>query len=161
MMKKRILVLGIIFTAVFAVSCEEDDVCVGEGTPNLTVVFRTLQTQENLTDTLFVERVTSEGELIDTLYKWLITDSIKLPLGGLDESVNYFRIKLRPTGQSDILTVNYTPTTSFVSKACGFRLTYDDLDYESTENAIRNLTPSESNVLENEAATNLYIYYNN
>ncbi|SMC44134.1 hypothetical protein SAMN06296427_102246 [Moheibacter sediminis] len=160
-MKKRILVLGIIFTAVFAVSCEEDDVCVGEGTPNLTVVFRTLQTQENLTDTLFVERVTSEGELIDTLYKWLITDSIKLPLGGLDESVNYFRIKLRPTGQSDILTVNYTPTTSFVSKACGFRLTYDDLDYESTENAIRNLTPSESNVLENEAATNLYIYYNN
>lgn len=161
-MKKRILILGAIFAALFVVSCEEDDVCVGEGTPYLTVVFRNLQTQENLSDSLYVDKLNEDMTTVDTpLYIGSYTDSIKLPLGGLNESVNYFRIKLRTTGQADILTVNYTPKTSFVSKACGFRLTYENLEYQSTENDIRNIEPSASNVLENESATNLYIYYNN
>lgn len=160
-MKKRILILGIIFSALFAVSCEEDDVCVGEGTPFLTVVFRNLATQENLTDSLLVVRLDANFENLDTIYNYQLLDSIKLPLGGLDESVSHFRIKRRRTGALDTLTVNYSTKSAYVSKACGFRITYENLDYESTFNHIENITPEESNVLENESATNLYIYYNN
>ncbi len=161
LMKKRILILGIVFTAIFAVSCEEDDVCVGEGTPYLTVVTRNAAEQTNLIDSLLIERIDANNAAIDTLYSWTVTDSIKLPLGGLDESVSYFRIKRRASGIPDILTVNYSPKSSYVSKACGFRITYENLGYETTFNEIQNIVPSESNVLEDESATNLYIYYNN
>lgn len=160
-MKKGLVFLIIFVSVIFANSCEEDDVCVGEGTPYLTVVFRSYLDQENLKDTLFVERVDSESTPIDTLYSRIFTDSIKLPLGGLDESVSYFRIKRRTTGIADVLTVNYETKTAYVSKACGFRLTYDNLNYESSENEIKDLLPGESNTLENESTTNLYIYYNN
>lgn len=157
-MKKRISILGIILTTIFAVSCEEDDVCVGEGTPYLTVVFKNTLDQENLRDTLLIERVDVNQTVLDTVI-WTVTDSIKLPLGGLDETTSHFRIKRRAAGIPDILTVDYDTKSSYVSKACGFRITYENLDYSSTLNDIQNTVPGESNTLENEAATNLYIYY--
>lgn len=162
-MKKRILIIGMIFAALFAVSCEEDDVCVGEGTPYLTVVFKNIIGDVNFTDTIIIQKLLADGQTLDTTFvtQRIFTDSIKLALGGLDESTSFYEIRRRTTGIPDILTVNYSPKTSFVSKACGFRLTYDNLSYESTENTIRNIVPSESNVLENESATNLYIYYIN
>lgn len=141
-----------------AVSCEEDDVCVGEGTPYLTVVFKNTLNQENLRDTLLIERIDVNQTVLDTVV-WTLTDSIKLPLGGLDESTSYFRIKRRAAGIPDILTVDYDTKSNYVSKACGFRITYDNLGYNSTLNDIKNTVPGESNTLENEAATNLYIYY--
>lgn len=159
-MKQRNLIFGLIISMIFAVSCEEDDVCIGEGTPYLTVVFRNIQTQQNSVDTLFVEKLDQNLENPDTLYTWALTDSIKIPLGGLDESVSYFRIKKRASAIPDTLTVRYDTKTSYVSKACGFRITYENLTYEATYNNIQSLLPGESNVLENESATNLYIYYN-
>lgn len=149
------------FAALSAVSCEEDDVCVGEGTPYLTVVFKNTLDNENLTDTIIIQKLLSDGQTVDTTYasSRAFTDSIKLALGGLDETTSYFQIRRKMTGTPDVLTVNYNTKSSYVSKACGFRITYDNLGYQSTENEIQNLVPGESNILENESATNLYIYY--
>lgn len=147
------------FAALSAVSCEEDDVCVGEGTPNLTVVFRNSIDDTKLRDSIFIESLNAENVVLDTVLYWTVTDSIKLPLGGLDETTSYFQIRRKMTGTPDVLTVNYNTKSSYVSKACGFRITYDNLGYQSTENEIQNLVPGESNILENESATNLYIYY--
>lgn len=147
------------FAALSAVSCEEDDVCVGEGTPNLTVVFRNSIDDTKLRDSIFIESLNADNVVLDTVLYWTVTDSIKLPLGGLDETTSYFQIRRKMTGTPDVLTVNYNTKSSYVSKACGFRITYDNLGYQSTENEIQNLVPGESNILENESATNLYIYY--
>lgn len=147
------------FAALSAVSCEEDDVCVGEGTPNLTVVFRNSIDDTKLRDSIFIESLNADNVVLDTVLYWTVTDSIKLPLGGLDETTSYFQIRRKMTGTPDVLTINYNTKSSYVSKACGFRITYDNLGYQSTENEIQNLVPGESNILENESATNLYIYY--
>jgi len=125
------------------------------------VVFKNTLDQENLSDSLWIESVDANQNVLDTVLTWTVTDSIKLPLGGLDETTSHFRIKRRAAGIPDILTVDYDTKSSYVSKACGFRITYDNLDYNSTFNDIKNTVPGESNTLENEAATNLYIYYTN
>lgn len=160
-MKKRILIVCMIFTALFAFSCEEDDVCVGEGTPYLTVVFKNTIGDVNLTDTIIIQKFLADGQTLDTIFGTQVgfTDSIKLALGGLNESTSYYQIRRRTTGIPDILTINYNTKSTYVSKACGFRITYDNLNYSSTEFDIRNLVAGESNTLENESATNLYIYY--
>jgi len=161
-MKKRNIIFGIIVSVIFVVSCEEDDVCVGEGTPYLTVVFRNTLDTENQKDTLTIESdVTADFENPDTLYLKSFTDSIKLPLGGLDETQTFFRIKRRSNAISDVLTVNYTTQTEYVSKACGFRVVYEGLDYTTTFNHIQAIEPGESNELKDETTTNLFIRLSN
>lgn len=147
---------------IFAVSCEEDDVCVGEGTPYLTVVFRNALDTENRSDTLTIESdVTADFANADTIYLKSYTDSIKLPLGGLDETQTFFRIKRRSNSTPDVLTVNYSTQTEYVSKACGFRVTYGNLGYNTTFNYIQAIEPGESNELKDETTTNLYIRLSN
>ncbi len=161
-MKKRYLIFGIIIPIIFAVSCEEDDVCVGEGTPYLTVVFRNTLDTENQMDTLTIEASSTVGfENPDTIYLKVFTDSIKLPLGGLDESQTFFRLRRRSNTDRDILTVNYTTQTEYVSKACGFRVVYEDLGYTTTFNHIQAIEPDESNELKDETTTNLFIRLSN
>lgn len=161
-MKKRFLILGIILCSFWAISCEEDDVCVGEGTPYLTVVFRNYLNNSNLQDSLTIESdLTADFPNPDTIYLKAFTDSIKLPLGGLNDDKTFFRIKRRSSTEQDILTVNFNSKSEFESKACGYRITYDNLNYESTYNRIESLQPGESNVLEDESETNLYIILSN
>jgi hypothetical protein len=161
-MKKGILIFSLALASVFAVSCEEDDVCVGEGTPYLTVVFRNNLNQSNFKDSLTIHAADNINfeNAVQVLPK-TFTDSVKLPLGGLNTNVTYFRIKRRSNTQTDVLTVNYAPKSSYVSKACGFRLTYENLNYQSTGFYIENIIPSPSTILENEANTNLYIALSN
>lgn len=161
-MKKNILLFGLIFASLFAISCEEDDVCVGEGTPFLTVVFRNNLNQTNFKDSLTIHAADNIefNNAIEVLPR-TFTDSVKLPLGGLESNVTYFKIKRNDNEQSDVLTVNYATKTSYVSKACGFRLTYENLNYQSTGFYIENIIPSSSTILENEATTNLYIALSN
>lgn len=161
-MKKRNLIFGLLIAIGFAVSCEEDDVCVGEGTPFLTVVMRNNIGTENLADTLTIEASpTADFANPDTLYLKAFTDSIKLPLGGLDESQMFYRLRRRSNIERDILTVNYNTQSEYVSKACGFRITYEDLSYQSTYNHIQSIEPGETNVLTDETITNLYIRLSN
>ena len=161
-MKKRFLILGIIFCSAWAISCEEDDVCVGEGTPFMTVVFRNFQNNANLTDSLtIIASKTPEFSEPDTVYYKELTDSVKLPLGGLDDDISYFKIRRRNSSLDDVLTVKYDTKSSYVSKACGFRVTYENLSYSTTNNTIEYLQPAESNIIENESITNLYIVFSN
>lgn len=159
---KKLIFAVVIFSGIFAVSCEEDDVCVGEGTPYLTVVFRNNLGTQNLRDSLTIESADNIefNDAVLVLPK-TFTDSVKLPLGGLDDSQTFFRIKRRSNPQTDILTVNYTTKSEYVSKACGFRITYEDLSYTSTFNHFQAIDPSESNVLTDETTTNLYIRLSN
>lgn len=146
----------------FLSSCEEDDICIGDGTPNLTVVFRNQFNTENLRDTLSIYRSdTPDFENRDTIYQKFFTDSIKLPLGNLNNNKTYFQIKRRSNSETDILTVNYNSESEYVSKACGFRIVYDNLNYETTNHHIYYLETPENNELKNETITNLYIILDN
>jgi len=160
-MKKIHFLLSFIFIATFTVSCEEDDICLGgEATPALTVVIMNAETNKRQADSLYIDLVDQNFENPIILYEGILSDSLKLPLGTLDQTSSYFKIKRKKNGVSDNLTVDYETKTSFVSKACGFKINYENVNYASTNNAIVNLE-SNSTVIENESAANLYIFYPN
>jgi|SRR5690606_1866018 len=157
-MKKGFWFLGLMLMSFLVLSCEEDDVCVGEGTPFLTVVFRNNLGTENFKDSITIWGANNADFSDETLVlPKTFTDSIKLPLGGLEHQVTYFRIQRRSNVQSDILQVNYHPKSEYVSKACGFRIVYENLNFQSTNYFIENITPGSTNNLDNETFTNLYI----
>lgn len=157
-MNKVRLVISMLLALLFFFSCEEDDVCVGEGTPYLTVVFRNNLNNANLSDSLTIYSSDNAEFTNETLlYEKVFTDSLKLPLGGLDTSQTFFRIQRRSNIDADTLTVNYDPISEFVSKACGFRITYSAMAYATTYYHINYLEASDSNVIQNEVDTNLYI----
>ncbi len=154
---RSIIPLLLIFT-IFLAGCEEDDICIGDGTPNLTVVFRNAFNSENQKDTLSIYRSFSPGfENPDTIYQKVFTDSIKLPLGGLSSDKAYFKIRRASNPDADVLSVGYTVNSEFVSKACGFKMVYSNLNYTATNFHINSIEPIESNELRDEKLTNLYI----
>lgn len=161
-MNKWILIFVLLSGSIILSSCEEDDICVGEGTPNLTVVFRNDFNSQNLQDTLTIHASnTIDFENSYLIYDKVFSDSLKLPLGGLNEEVIYYKIQRRSNSVSDILKVDYQSNTEYVSKACGFRLIYEGLQYQTTQNYINYLIPNESNELKDETKTDLYIVLSN
>lgn len=156
--RKGTLVFGLIFVVFSMLACEEDDVCVGDGTPSMTVVFRDTFNHTNLKDSLTIHfSKTPDFEQSVLLYDKIFSDSLKLPLGGLDTNTVYFKIQRRSNAVADVLTVNYQASTEYTSKACGFRMTYDEMGFQSTQNYIQYLVPNESNQIKDETETNLYI----
>lgn len=153
--------IGILFSMIAVSSCEEDDVCLGsEGTPQMTVVFKSIYTQQNQSDSLYIDLVDTNLENPINIYNGVYSDSLKLPLGVLENSNSIFRIKRRSYGLEDYLTVNYETKSVYVSKACGFKLTYDQVNYTSTTNDIINIQPV-TTTIENETVANLYVFYPN
>lgn len=161
-MKKGILIFSLLFGFFCTQSCEEDDVCVGEGTPYLTVVFRDILNAQNQKDSLTIysaDNINFENPTL--VYNKAFLDSLKLPLGGLDTDKTYFTIQRRSNAVADTLTVSHQTITEYVSKACGFRVVYEGLNYHATENHFQYIIPGESNELKNESETNLYIVLGN
>lgn len=157
-MKKTLVLLGLSSISLFLFACEEDDICVDEGTPFLTVVFRNALNSANQSDTLTIYSSDNlDFQNPTLLYEKVFSDSLKLPLGTLNQSNTYFRIQRRSNPDFDLLSVHHQTISEYVSKACGFRLTYEDVSYESTQNHIDYLIPSESNQIKDESETNLYI----
>lgn len=143
-------------------ACEEDDICTGGGTPKLTVVFRNQLNTSNMPDTLSIYRSDNIGfENPDTIYQKSFTDSIKLPLGGMNSDKVYFQIRRRSNPDMDLLTVAYNPKSTFVSKACGFKIIYENLAYQTTQQHINYLIPAETNELKDETITNLIVVLGN
>lgn len=161
-MKKGFVIFSLLFSFFCTQSCEEDDVCVGDGTPYLTVVFRDILNAQNQMDSLTIysaDNINFDNPTL--LYSKVFSDSLKLPLGGLNSNTTYFTIQRRSNAVADTLTVYHQTISEYVSKACGFRVVYEGLNFQSTENHFQYIIPGESNELKNESETNLYIVLGN
>ncbi|MFA5620358.1 MAG: DUF6452 family protein [Weeksellaceae bacterium] len=162
MIKKFLTILSVITVGYLAVSCEDDDICVEGSTPNLTVVFRNNLNAANQADTLTIyASANPDFNQQILIYEKVFSDSLKLPLGGLNDQETYFSIQRRSNSTADILTVSYNTQSEYVSKACGFRIVYENLNYQSTQHYIEYLIPSENQDLKDETATNLRIALSN
>ena len=120
-------------------ACEKDDICVDGDTPLMIVRFY------DATDPTSLKQVSGlrvvgigNGNPVDTFTDRTSTDSIALPLR-LDESASSFAFILNSadedgmeTGNPDTLRFQYDIQSQFVSRACGFVGTYDNLQESIT-----------------------------
>lgn len=120
-----IIVIGLVI-----VSCQKDDFCVDPITPELVISFYNNDDPESYKrpSSLYVW---AEGK--DTLpdYEGVAVDSIVIPL---DPAVDFTVYNLSSNDVVDQITINYSRTEVFVSRSCGYKFNYENLNLSDVSN---------------------------
>lgn len=152
-MKKYYFLLLVI---VFAVSsCEKDDFCIDPITPNLVLRFYDV---DNPTTVLSVSELTIWPEGLDETFivSEATLDSIALPLDVNNDRTVY---NLRMGTIVDQITIDYTVNEVFVSRSCGFKATFQDVNATlETSDWIQSLDVI-STLIEDESAAHIQIFH--
>ena len=124
-MKKIFLLLLFVGTLL---SCEKDDICDSgtTTTPRVIVEFYDFSLQTNLKSVSNL-KVTADDQ-IDSLEVFDGKSKIELPLKSAATSTRYSMIinsSLPTSANEDFLEFNYTTNTIYVSRACGYKITYN------------------------------------
>lgn len=141
--KLSYLFLLVGFTLLFLVgSCEKDDICAATTptTPRLIIGFYDAADPETkkAVPNLRILGVRDEGDTLVSSADRTSRDSILLPLRTQDMATSYKLIinsaddetTMEETGNTDVLIINYTPNDVFISRACGFKTTYNLISFE-------------------------------
>jgi len=146
-MKKTITVIAFLL---LAISCEKDDICTtpNADTAHLKIKFYDQLNQGTLkpvTDLLIVGVDNDSSYGIESS-----RDSILIPLRILQNNTSYKLIKDYAindngtpndatddfaTGNEDVIVINYVNEELFISKACGFKNVFNDVNFEPTADA--------------------------
>ena len=125
----------ITFLMLCLTACEPDDICLEgtPGSPKLIVVFydkNQTNTKKSVTD-LQIKGVNMETLLYDST-----TDSIALPLKTILSSTSFSFIATQNGNTfEDIITFNYDLEDEFISRACGYKVRFNNLIF-STSNTL-------------------------
>ena len=159
-MKKYIFLLFICFIGIS--SCEKDDFCVKNPvTPSLILRFY------DKDDTSLKKKVQrfsmiAQGKT-DSLFINQITDTIAIPLNSLAKETIY-TLKMNSADGNKInnqlatLTIKYNPEDNYVSRSCGYRVVFKDINIEHT-GWIDNLSTSTITNLDNQTKAHVQVYY--
>ncbi len=166
---KKIIVLLLVVIAVSG--CEKDDICTEDTTPRLVVDFYDSANPGTLKNVvnLKVKGVGAFGDL--DLGTFNTVSTIKLPLNPNATTAKYSLI-LNSTSTTaapneDFLEFNYATQTVFVSRACGYKTTYQLNDTDGvvlTDATIPDLEwikayTIQTNTITTENETHIKIYF--
>lgn len=134
-MKKNILILLLLILVTS--SCERDDICIDDTTPNFTIRFydREEPTELKAISGLKVKLLDLDIE-VDTLL--FSSDSIQLPIRN-DISITKYSVTNELSEseiKTDTITLTYTEEDVFVGRACGFKSVFNNVIYQNTNNWI-------------------------
>jgi len=150
-MRKYLIVLFILcFTLI---NCEKDDICIETTTPKLIIVFYndTIPAEKKAVTSL---TVWADGK--ENIYENKSLDSIAIPLDLTQNSTLY---KFKSGAIIDSVNFTYDRKDVFVSRSCGFKTTFDNLQIESrSANWIKNDT-IKNTTIDNETAVHLTIFH--
>ena len=119
-MKKCFLAILIVFT-LFS-GCIKDDFCIDPITPNLVISFYDNDNPDNLKRTTDLT-VWAEGK--EELYTNASLDSILIPL---DPAIDMTVYHLSLADVEDEITITYIRKEVFVSRSCGFKYNFENLE---------------------------------
>jgi len=169
---KYIFSLTCFFIVIVSVSCERDDICA-EGTPTtpfLIVKFINDETQIETDIKTPVELQIRAVGLDSVLNIGTVRDSILIPLKTNNTSTEFeFTINADTMNDmipanTDIVNFQYTPVEEYVSSACGFRVIYNAIttnvtnEEEEGGNWIKGISVQRTNVTD-EATAHIFIFH--
>ena len=122
---KKIVLLLFLFSIL---GCEKDDICDSSSstTPRVIIEFYDFGLQTNLKNVINL-KVTADNQ-VDSLEVFNNKSKIELPLKTASTSTRYSLIinsLLPASANEDFIEFNYTTNTVFVSRACGYKITYN------------------------------------
>ena len=125
LLKNNFILLGLF---VFLLSCEPDDICLTsiDDTPRLIIGFYD-KTNGELKE---VTNLKIQGHNNEEVYIYQTLDSVGIPLKNSDNLTIYsltkdFNENTSNSGNKDNLYINYNYNWEYISRACGFKTTYE------------------------------------
>lgn len=115
--------------------CEPDDICIEgiPGTPQLIIVF---YDKDNPNQTKEVSSLQVKGMDMEELLYDATTDSIAIPLKIKETSSSFSFISTENnTIFEELLRVDYTANDEFISRACGFKISYKNISISRLNSA--------------------------
>jgi hypothetical protein len=147
-MKFKKFYIYLVFVTV-CFSCESDDVCDGSipTTPSLVIeVYDATNTSSTrATTNLKITEVGNSNALVFENNSTLLnTTKFKIPLKSNTNSVSYefasnanlINNVINPAINKDIITYNYTTKDVYISRACGYKTTYEIGDFNYANNVV-------------------------
>lgn len=154
-MKKKFILIFLLILGI--TSCERDDICIDEITPNFTIRF---YDSENPTEFKAVSglKIKLINTTIDTIV--MTGDSIQFPiLNSIDTTVYSLTNQTNNSEISiDTIMLIYTPTEVFIGRSCGFKSVYNSVIYENTDNWIKDFQIV-TTTIQNETAAHVKIFH--
>ena len=115
-------------------ACEKDDICVDGDTPLLLIKFLDIADPESPKSVNSLRVIgLGQEEVVNTIADRTNLDSISIPLRIGEAETRYVFIldsagdPGAETGNADTLTISYSNREEFISRACGFVATFEDL----------------------------------
>lgn len=127
-MKKHLILFTILISLI--TSCQKDDFCINPVTPNLIIRF---YDNNNPDEYKAVSGLTvwAEGKDILENYNNVSTDSLAIQLDPAEDFTIYH---LSSSNSDDIITIDYLRNEIFVSRSCGYKYNFSELDLENASN---------------------------
>jgi len=148
-MKKDFLIIFLLILTIS--SCERDDICIDDVTPDFKISFFDIEepTESKSISRLSIKLLDTE---VDTLF--LSGDSIQLPIRNDIDTTRYsIANQISDTETlTDTITLIYTREDVFVGRACGFKTIFNEVQYEHTNNWIANFEIVTENIKDENAA---------
>ena len=160
-MKRTIFISFLILSLSALISCESDDLCDHTvNTPRLVVRF---YNQNNTRTPFSVSNLTVYGQgNTSPLVSGTTLDSLALPLRLGSPTTYLFQTVVSGTSTSTAtLTLTYTPEQTFVSKACGVKITYNTLSatiQDASNSWLKGLNIKNTTV-DNEKRAHIHLYH--
>ena len=164
---KKIKYVIVVFLVVLGFnSCEKDDICVDGNTPLLVIRFYDIDNPETLKapSNLEVKGLLS-ADTYGAIIKNTAADSIQIPLR-IEGLNTVFSLTTNTTtdaanANEDLITFTYTTKNVFISRACGYIVTYENLATElenDTDNWIKDIEVVTTSV-ENQNTAHVKIFH--
>lgn len=127
-MKKYILVL--LSSFILVLSCEKDDICIEDTTPNLILKFVDFD-NDTIVKQITIDSIKALNATIIESFNDAERDSISIPLNFNENTTTY---EISANGTSDTIVFNYHRNDVFISRSCGYITIFEDLEIERTTN---------------------------
>ncbi|WP_128330158.1 DUF6452 family protein [Apibacter sp. HY039] len=102
----------------------------------------------------------SSGGIVTRGNKFASIDSVRLPLNSQAEQTVFYFYNRKNTidTDKDIITVKYITSQKFISKACGYKVIFDNVSYDLSRAVnMKGITPNTSQI--HNESKNLFVTY--
>lgn len=156
------------FSKILTISCAlillscggDDDICLsGEATPRAKIKFKLASNDKEVQlDSLFIDVEYANGNIKNIINATKV-DSVFIPLRVDESAFTKMYVKTRKKGDSSVININYTTESTYVSPACGYKLSYKDVTYQLEKaEPVKNVQSNQNEII-NEDKTHFFLLF--
>ncbi len=152
-MKRYITLLVLAF--VLIISCEKDDICLENTTPNLMLKFYDFE-NDTLVKTIKIDSIRVLNKALISNYTAQSFDSILIPLDVNQYATSY---QITSGNLADTIYFSYDRNDIFVSRSCGYKTNFENLTIDSTTNNWIKAYNINTTIIDNDTTAHINIYH--